>query len=335
MTIKNSIIILILIIYWLNDGLSQAPEKFSFHAIVRNNLDELIKSSPVSVKISILEGNKTGDSVYVESHEILSNSLGLINLEIGNGNVIFGNFEKINWGGGAYFLKIETDPNGANSYSIKGTVELLSVPYALFSANGPQGNKGKDGIPGPTGPQGQTGPIGEKGPIGPVGSKGVGAFTHYIGELFEGGIIVSVWRVNDVEHGLIVSKNDILDEIEFSNLMDVLIGASAQNTSNGLANTQAIITQPGHTKSAALYCNDYESDGYTDWYLPAFDEMHQIFAEGKIIGDILGENDALKQGYYWCSTEKDNDSAFAQSYGLGTSGINKQSKCKVRAVRRF
>src|SRR5690606_15621229 len=37
------------------------------------------------------------------------------------------------WGNGPYFLKTEIDPNGGTSYSISGTTQLISVPYALFA----------------------------------------------------------------------------------------------------------------------------------------------------------------------------------------------------------
>ena len=36
---------------------------------------------------------------------------------------------------GPYFIKTETDPSGGTNYTITGTSQLNSVPYALFSAN--------------------------------------------------------------------------------------------------------------------------------------------------------------------------------------------------------
>jgi hypothetical protein len=42
-------------------------------------------------------------------------------------------FGKINWANGPYFIKTEIDPNGGSSYSITGTTQLLSVPYALHA----------------------------------------------------------------------------------------------------------------------------------------------------------------------------------------------------------
>jgi hypothetical protein len=92
-----------------------------------------------------------------------------VSLEIGTGTAITGTFAAINWGAGPYFIKTETDPNGGTAYTIAGTNELMSVPYALFSASG---NTGPQGPAGATGPQGPTGPAGATGPQGPTGLTG-------------------------------------------------------------------------------------------------------------------------------------------------------------------
>jgi hypothetical protein len=102
----------------------------------------------------------------------------MVSLEIGAGTPLFNTFAGINWATGPYFLKTETDPNGGTTYTINGTSELLSVPYALYSVNGtpgpagPQGLTGPQGPAGPAGPQGATGFQGPAGPSGPQGATG-------------------------------------------------------------------------------------------------------------------------------------------------------------------
>jgi hypothetical protein len=57
--------------------------------------------------------------------------------------VVSGVFSAINWGGGLYFIKTETDISGGTSYSISGTTQLLSVPYALYAkTSGSSGTAG-------------------------------------------------------------------------------------------------------------------------------------------------------------------------------------------------
>jgi hypothetical protein len=57
----------------------------------------------------------------------------LVAIEIGAGIPLTGTFAAIDWSAGTYFIKTETDPSGGTSYTITGTSQLLSVPYALYA----------------------------------------------------------------------------------------------------------------------------------------------------------------------------------------------------------
>jgi hypothetical protein len=167
---KAALLFIILTIF--KTANAQAPQKMSFQAVVRNGSNALITSVPVGMKISILQGSATGTAVYVETQTPTTNSNGLVSLEIGTGTIVTGTFSGINWANGPYFIKTETDPLGGNSYTISGTSELMSVPYALFSANSTPGPQGPIGATGPTGATGAQGPIGLTGPTGATGAQG-------------------------------------------------------------------------------------------------------------------------------------------------------------------
>jgi hypothetical protein len=122
--------------------LAQVPQKMSYQAVIRNSSNALVTSTQVKMRISILQGSPTGTSVYSEIQNPTTNANGLVSLEIGSGTIVTGTFAAINWGTGNYYIKTETDPTGGSNYSIVGASQLLSVPYALYSANGPQGPAG-------------------------------------------------------------------------------------------------------------------------------------------------------------------------------------------------
>lgn len=156
-------------------SMAQSPQKFSYQAVVRNNADALVTNTAVGMQISILQGSSSGSAVYVETQSPSTNANGLVSLEIGTGSVVSGTFNTIDWGNGPYFIKTETDPAGGTNYTVSGTSEFLSVPYALYSLNGtpgPQGPAGPQGPQGPAGPQGSTGAQGPQGPLGPQGALG-------------------------------------------------------------------------------------------------------------------------------------------------------------------
>ena len=112
---------------------AQAPERFSYQAVVRNASNALMVNAQVGVRVNIMQGSATGSAVYSETHIVTTNTNGLMTLNIGSGSVLHGNLEGINWADGPYYLKTDIDPNGGNDYTITTTQQLLSVPYALYA----------------------------------------------------------------------------------------------------------------------------------------------------------------------------------------------------------
>lgn len=112
---------------------SQTPEKMSYQAVIRNTGGTLLQNQSIAVRASILQGSANGTVVYAERLTGTTNANGLLTAEIGSGTVISGNFSGINWSSGNYYLKTETDPSGGTSYTIVGTSQLLSVPYAMYA----------------------------------------------------------------------------------------------------------------------------------------------------------------------------------------------------------
>ncbi|MBI5218118.1 MAG: hypothetical protein HY958_04230 [Bacteroidia bacterium] len=112
---------------------AQSPNAFSYQAVVRNSSGTVIPNQNVSFRINILQGSSTGSPVYSEEHSATTNPFGLVNLEIGNGTNSSGNFSTIDWGNNTYYIKVELDINAGNNYTVMGTNQLLSVPYALYS----------------------------------------------------------------------------------------------------------------------------------------------------------------------------------------------------------
>jgi uncharacterized protein (TIGR02145 family) len=113
--------------------IAQSPQKMSFQAVIRNSTNQLVINHAVGMRISILQGSSTGTAVYVETHTPVSNSNGLVTIEIGGGTPVTGTFAGIDWSTGTYFIKTETDLSGGTGYTITGTSQILSVPYALYA----------------------------------------------------------------------------------------------------------------------------------------------------------------------------------------------------------
>jgi hypothetical protein len=270
---------------------AQAPQKMSYQAVIRNNSNALITSTPVGMKISILQGSSSGAAVYVETQTPSTNANGLVSLEIGSGTVVTGTFAGINWATGTYFIKTETDPTGGTAYTIVGTNQLMSVPYALFSAN-----------------------------------AGVGGFTHYLGEAFNGGIIYYLYKGSDgLEHGLIVALTESTAAWQTTPTL-----VNANRTEDGAYNTTLMTGSPAATYIAGLGAG---------WYLPSIDELNKLWDNRYDAqkGLRAGGNTLLSTYYYWSSTEYNANHAyfFQFVYGDVNFGAKAGGTFAVRGVRAF
>jgi hypothetical protein len=107
----------------------------SYQAVIRDQSQQLVGERSIGIRVSILQGSETGIVVFQETYNPnpTSNQNGLITLEIGDGVAITGKFEEIDWTVGPFFLKTEYDLDGGISYSIDGTMQILSVPYSLYA----------------------------------------------------------------------------------------------------------------------------------------------------------------------------------------------------------
>ena len=128
--ICSIIFLLCFVVSW-----AQSPNMMSYQAIIRNSANHLIVSSQLGVRVSLLQGSATGTVVFRETYNPnpMTNSNGLLGLNIGSGVSITGSFGQVNWSQGPYFVQVEVDPTGGTNYSISSVSQLQSVPFALHA----------------------------------------------------------------------------------------------------------------------------------------------------------------------------------------------------------
>jgi hypothetical protein len=283
------------------------------------------------MRISVLQGSPTGTAVYVETQTLSTNANGLVSLEIGTGTIVTGTFAGINWATGPYFIKTETDPTGGTAYTIAGTNELMSVPYALFSANGTPGAVGATGAAGTNGVDGAAGTNGAVGATGATGAYPV----HTIGESYGGGIVFYVY--DGGQHGLIAATANQSAGIQWYNGTFRYTGTTGDGLGAGAMNTAMIVAsqmadnQAGNF--AAKVCADYSVTvsgvTYGDWYLPSSHELNLLYLQKTVVGGFAN-------AYYWSSSEYDNFDAWIQYFNNGLQDYDyKTNTGYVRAVRAF
>ena len=112
---------------------AQAPQGFSYQAVVRDAQNAIVANQTVDVTVSILQGATVdaAKTVFTEKHSAKTNANGLFTITIGSVNA--SDFAKIDWSKGSCFLKTES------AYG-ESTTQLMSVPYALYAANAGSAN---------------------------------------------------------------------------------------------------------------------------------------------------------------------------------------------------
>lgn len=122
--------------------MAQAPLRIGYQAVIRDNSNQLITNQQVGIRTTILQGSPEGTVIYQELHfpNPITNVNGLVTLQIGSGIPLQGSMGNLQLDQGPFFLRTETDPTGGTIYTITGTTEFLSTPYALYANKSGEAN---------------------------------------------------------------------------------------------------------------------------------------------------------------------------------------------------
>ena len=126
---------------------AQAPGLLNYQGVARNSVGNVLPNKTIKLRLSIRDGSAAGPVVYTETRSVITNPVGLFNVQVGSSGAtnVTGTVAGVNWAAGAKFMQVEVDPEGGSAFASIGTSQLLSVPYALFSGgSGPVGPAGGD-----------------------------------------------------------------------------------------------------------------------------------------------------------------------------------------------
>ena len=134
---KKLLVLLITCTIFLNAIFSQAPNQFNYQAVARNASGAPLVNQAIKVRFSIHHLSAAGAVQYTETRSITTNASGLFTVAIGSAGAsnVTGSIGGTGWHSGEKFLQVEIDPTGGNNFTDMGTTQLLSVPYALSSAD--------------------------------------------------------------------------------------------------------------------------------------------------------------------------------------------------------
>ena len=109
--------------------MAQAPQQFSYQALIRDAENEIVSNRVITLQVNIVTTN--GNVVYSETHQTATNENGVVSVAIGSGTTT-DDFSQIDWSKGEFFLQTTIDL-GAGEQLVSGDSPLLSVPYAFYA----------------------------------------------------------------------------------------------------------------------------------------------------------------------------------------------------------
>jgi len=115
-----------------------------------------------------------------------------------------------------------------------------------------------------------------------------------------------------------------------------LVGAWGYDIGTGQSNTNIIVNWLNYyseTGRAAQLCDSLTYGGYSDWFLPSYDELHLMYENLKLFG-VGGFEDA----FYVSSTEMNWNGARGVVFWNGLAAFiekNSVSDHRIRAIRQF
>lgn len=303
---------------------AQAPGNFNYQTVIRDADGQLVANTEVTVKLSILKDSAAGNLVYVSTHTPTTNDNGLVSVNILAAGRTILEFPDIDWSDGSYYIKSEIDPAGGTDYTITGTTQLLSVPYALHANTA-------------------TSVSGAQAAAIEANTAKTGITTLAIGDAYQGGIIF--WLDETGQHGLIAATEDQSAGVAWSGIFAGYTGTSGDGLYAGEMNTTLItaieISAGTTTDFAAKICADYEvmvgDVTYGDWYLPSLYELTLLEGQKDVVGNF-------ESAVYWSSTEHGTtQSSSDYAKPVAFDGItqpdqgdnDKDATNGVRAIRSF
>lgn len=165
-----------------------------------------------------------------------------------------------------------------------------------------------------------------------------------IGDFVYGGYYAGNLLIEGTMYALLVA--DVSADITGENSRWKTTNTDTPNTdhqTDGVANTNAMIAAGIADHPAANHCVNYNGGGYTDWYMPARDELNVIYQNLGFNRPNcppnfqIGGPQAFFNAWYWASTQFDPGNGWRQHFNDGSQFYNTKTHTgqRVRPVRRL
>lgn len=111
---------------------AQSIPGFRYQGVAFDQSGDVIKNTEIRLRFAIVD-DPANQVMYSEMHTTDASSTGAFAVTIGDGNLISGNFDALDWTKKNLVLVIQIDVEGNGQFVEMGTTEFHSVPYATHA----------------------------------------------------------------------------------------------------------------------------------------------------------------------------------------------------------
>ena len=309
---KRTLLTILSVLFCAITFAQSVPQGINYQAVARDVNGDVLMNQALTIQLSVISDTTTSAISWQETHTVTTNEYGLFTAIIGQGTTTAvgssATFDVIDWGASNHYIQVEM--NGVDM----GITQLMSVPYSLQA-----GNQGADSTM-----------------VANIIAASSLSQTSVVGQYKYGGVVF--WVDETGKHGLVCSIEDQSNGIQWYNGVNLDTKAMREGAFGGASNTERITEAQGSGAYAAFICSQYTGGGYGDWYLPAKEELNQMYLNKTIINTTANTNggSSFANYYYWSSTENGSDFAWLQYFFDGNQfSSSKYYGNSVRAVRAF
>ena len=103
---------------------------FAYQAVIRDGDGKLVSNKQVEIKFTLLHD---GNSYYAEKQSVKTNEYGNIQVTVGAGEKLDGDYAAVPWNTLDIKMSVAVDVNGTGEFLTIGEVPIQSSPYALYA----------------------------------------------------------------------------------------------------------------------------------------------------------------------------------------------------------
>ena len=135
MNMKQLLTTLVALLFCLTTYAQSVPQGMKYQAVARDHQGQILADQEIDLLIELLVEGKDKRNVYTEKHYVVTNSLGLFSLTIGEGEAEKGDFQEIPWSENEVWMQIGMDENKDGRFTTLSSTKLLAVPYAFHAGS--------------------------------------------------------------------------------------------------------------------------------------------------------------------------------------------------------